>query len=135
MIVPRSRLLFWVAVIVLPFSLLTAVAPASAAQSLLLVAGFFLMVVIDAFGGLNNLAGIGLEMPAIVRMSKGREAKVELRIRNGRQQKGNLRVALAWPRAIKAAEDEMNAALPADSEWSRLSLALPFNQLTIGMRW
>ena len=71
----------------------------------------------------KSLAGIGVELPAVVRMSKDREAKVELRIRNERQQKKNLRLALAWPREIKAAEEDMDAALPADSEWSRLALA------------
>ena len=123
MIVPRSRLLFWVAAIVLPFALIAAVAPASAAVALLLIGGFFLVVMLDAVGGGKSLSGIGVELPAIVRMSKGREAKVELRIRNERQQKKNLRVALAWPREIKAAEEEIDAALPADSEWSRLALA------------
>ena len=33
MIVPRTRLLFWVAVIVLPFALLAAVAPGSATDA------------------------------------------------------------------------------------------------------
>jgi hypothetical protein len=87
MIVPRSRLLFWVAAIVLPFALIAAVAPASAAVALLLIGGFFLVAMVDAVGGGKSLAGIGVELPAIVRMSKGREAKVELRIRNERQQK------------------------------------------------
>src|ERR1017187_4408100 len=123
MIIPRSRLLFWVAAIVLPFALIAAVAPASATVALLLIGGFFLVAAIDAIGGGKSLAGIGVELPAIVRMSKGREAKVELRICNERQQKKNLRVALAWPREIKPVEEEIDAALPADSEWSRLALA------------
>ena len=123
MIVPRSRLLFWVAAIVLPFALIAAVAPASAAVALLLIGGFFLVAMVDAVGGGKSLAGIGVELPAIVRMSKGREAKVELRIRNERQQKKNLRLALAWPREIQPSEEEIDALLPADSEWSRIALA------------
>ena len=123
MIVPRSRLLFWVAAIVLPFALIAAVAPASAAVALLLIGGFVLVAMVDAVGGGKSLAGIGVELPAIVRMSKGREAKVELRIRNERQQKKNLRLALAWPREIQPSEEEIDALLPADSEWSRIALA------------
>ena len=123
MIVPRSRLLFWVAAIVLPFALIAAVAPASAAVALLLISVFVLVVAIDAFSSGKSLAGLGVELPTIVRMSTGRAAKVELRIRNERQQKKNLRVALAWPREIKPAEEEIDVALPVGSEWSLIALA------------
>ena len=123
MIVPSSRLLFWVAAIVLPFALLAAVAPASALAALLLIAIFFLVVIVDALGGLKSLHGIGVELPAVARMSKDREAKLELRIRNERQLPKILRVALAWPREIRADEEIMETALPAGSEWSRLTLA------------
>jgi len=123
MIVPCSRLLFWVAVVVLPFALLAAVAPASTPVSLLLIAAFFVVAVADAVAARESLSGVDLELPAIVRMSKGRKAKFELRIQNERQKKKNLRVALAWPREIQAEEEEIDTALPADCEWSRLSLA------------
>lgn len=122
MIVPRSRLLYWVAVIILPFALLAAVAPASATISLLLIAAFCLMIIVDAIGGKQSLGGISVELPETVRMSKDREAKIELRIFNAAQKKRTLRVALAWPREIKAADEEINAALPANSEWSRITL-------------
>jgi uncharacterized protein (DUF58 family) len=123
MIVPSSRLLFWVAVIVLPFALLSAVAPGSAAISGLFIGGLFLLAAVDAVGGRKSLAGIGVQVPPIVRMSKDREASMELRILNERRQKKSLRVALAWPRAIKPAEAEIDAALPGDSEWSRIAVA------------
>ena len=123
MIVPSSRLLFWVAAIVLPFALLAAVAPASTLAALLLIAVFFLAVIVDALGGLKSLRGIGVELPAVTRMSKDREAKLELRIRNEQQTPKILRVALAWPREIRAAEEILETALPAGSEWSRLALA------------
>jgi uncharacterized protein (DUF58 family) len=121
MIVPSSKLLLWVTVAVLPFALLAGVVPASAVVSLLLIAAFLLVVIVDAFGGLKSLAGIGLSLPDVVRMSKGREAKMELRIRNERQDKRSVRVALAWPREIQA-ELEIDAALPAETEWSRVSV-------------
>jgi len=123
MIAPRSRLLFWVAAIVLPFALLAGVAPASTVACLLLIGVFALLVIADSFGGIKNLAGIRVALPEIVRMSKGREARVELRIQNERRQKRNLRVALAWPREIQAVDAEIEAALPADSEWSQVTLA------------
>jgi uncharacterized protein (DUF58 family) len=129
MIVPSSKLLLWVTVAVLPFALLVGVVPASAVVSLLLIAAFLLVVIVDAFGGLKALTGIGLALPDVVRMSKGREAKMELRIRNEREDRRSVRVALAWPREIQAAEPEIDAALPAESEWSRVSVACtPFQR-------
>jgi uncharacterized protein (DUF58 family) len=121
MIVPRSRLLFWVAAVVLPFALLGAVSPAAAGVSLALIGGFFLLVMADAIGAMRSLTGIGIELPAIARMSKGREAKLELRIRNERQQSRTLRLALAWPRQIQSSDEHMDTLLPAQSEWSRLT--------------
>jgi len=120
MIAPSSKLLFWVAVIVLPFALLAAVVPAAAPVSLLLIAALVLLALADAVGSSKSLGGIGVELPAVARMSKDREAKLELRIRNERQTARILRLALAWPREIKPAEEIVETVLPAQSEWSRL---------------
>lgn len=121
MIVPTSRLLFWVAVIVLPFALMVALVPATMMISLLFIGVFFLISAADAAGAKTGLAGISLELPAIVRMSKDREAKLEIRIRNEKQTVKKLRFGLAWPREIKSADEEMETLLPAQSEWSKLT--------------
>ena len=122
MIVPRSRLLFWVAAIVLPFAFLAAVVPAAATVSLLFIGGLLLVVLADAIGARKNLTGIGIELPAVARMSKDREAKLELRIRNERQlRQRTLRVGLAWPREIQTPAEELDTVLPEQSEWSRLA--------------
>ena len=120
MIVPRFRLLFWVAAVVLPFALIGAVSPPAAGISLLCIGGLLVMVLADAISAGKSLAGIGLEFPAITRMSRNREAKLELRIRNESQRQRSLRVALAWPREIQTASETMDAVLPAQSEWSRM---------------
>ena len=80
-----------------------------------------MVAIADAVYARKNLAGISVELPPVTRMSKDREAKLELRIRNERQQKRLLRVGLPWPQEIKAASEELDAALPAQSEWSRLT--------------
>lgn len=120
MISPRSKLLFWVAAIILPFALLGAVVPAAMMVSFLFIGGLLLVAIGDAIGARNCLTQIGCELPAVVRMSKDREAKLELRIRNGRQLKKHLRIALAWPREIESPLAEMDTILPAQVEWSRL---------------
>lgn len=121
MIVPRSRLLFWVAAVVLPFALIGAVSPPALGISLLCIGGLLVVVLADAFGASKSLAGIGVELPAVARMSKDREAKMEVRIRNERQRQRNLRVALAWPHEIQTESETVDALLPAQSEWSRLA--------------
>ena len=123
MIVPRSRLLFWVAAIVLPFALLGAVSQAAAGWSLVFIGALFLVAIADAVAAKRNLVGIGVDLPAVARMSKNRPAKLELRIHNERHLQKYLRVALALPREIKMESEEMDALLPAESEWSRLVCA------------
>jgi uncharacterized protein (DUF58 family) len=120
MIVPSSRLLFWVAVMVLPFALLGAVVPGAGMVSVLFIAGFGLLAIGDAAGAFSSLAEISVELPPVARMSKGREAKLEVRIRNGRQQKKSLRLALGLPLEIRVEQAEMDAVLPAQTEWSRV---------------
>jgi uncharacterized protein (DUF58 family) len=121
MIVPRSRMLFWVAAILLPFAFLAAVVPAAATVSLLFISGLLLVVIADAISARKNLTGIGIELPAVARMSKDREAKLELRIRNGQLRQRTLRVGLAWPREFQTPAEELDTVLPEQNEWSRLA--------------
>src|SRR5262249_4019736 len=82
MIVPRNRLLFWVAVVVLPFALLAAVEPAAAVVAFVFIGGFAVVALADAFGAMRSLTGLSVELPPVTRLSKDREGKLELRIRN-----------------------------------------------------
>jgi len=121
MIVPRSRLLFWVAAVILPFAFLAAVTPGAAVISLLMIGGLLLAAMADALGAQKVLAGIEIELPVVARMSKGREGKLELRIRNHRQRQRTVRIGLPWPREIKADAEELDAVLTAQNEWSQLA--------------
>jgi uncharacterized protein (DUF58 family) len=121
MIVPRSRLLFWVAIVVLPFSLLGTVEPTASAVALLAIGGLVAVAVLDAAGARNGLNGVSLELRTVARMSKDREGKLEVRIRNERQKKKTVRLALALPREIESEQENARVALPADSEWSRFA--------------
>ena len=105
---------------VLPFALLGVAEPAAAVVSLGFIGGLAVVALADAVGARASLAGIGVEMAAVNRMSKDREAKMELRIRNERQKKRQLRLALPLPREIESPQEDMRIELPAASEWSRL---------------
>jgi uncharacterized protein (DUF58 family) len=121
MIVPRTRLLFWVAIVVPPFLLLGAVEPTAAVLSSVILGGFTFLTLVDAMGARRRLVGLGVEVPAVVRMSKDREAKLGVRIRNERLQPQTLRLALALPRELPSPQLEAEVALPRESEWSQLN--------------
>ena len=121
MIVPRTRLLFWTALVALPCAFIAGVSPAMAAAALTLIALLVIFAIIDALVARKNIAGISVILPNVSRMSKDRQANLLLRIRNEQQRRRLLRVGVPWPREITAATDEMDALLPAQSEWSQLS--------------
>ncbi len=121
MIVPRSRLLFWVALVVLPFSLLAAIEPGAGGVSLAAIGVLAALALVDAAGARRGLVGLGVELPSVARMSKDREAKLEVRVRNPRQEPKTIRLALALPRTIESGQEDARVELPGGSEWSRFT--------------
>jgi uncharacterized protein (DUF58 family) len=117
-LVPRARLLFWVSLIVLPFALLGGVEPAALGVSLAIIGGFFALALGDAVAARGLLSGVSVQLPGIVRMSRDREAQLELRVRNERQRPRTVRVGLALPREIESLWEDTFVALPGGSEWS-----------------
>ena len=107
MIVPQNRLLFWFALVVLPFALLAAIEPAALLLALACIAGLVLVALGDAVGAGRSLHGIGVELPPVVRLSKDREAKIELRLRNQLQKQKRLRVALALPAEVTSPQEDL----------------------------
>jgi uncharacterized protein (DUF58 family) len=119
-IVPRNRLLFWMAAIVLPFGLLGGVEPAVAGISLVLVCAFILLVIVDAVAARNSLNGLELVLPEICRMSNGRKAGLEMQIHNQLPRQRQFRMALDLPPEISTDAEEQNVVIPAETEWSKL---------------
>jgi uncharacterized protein (DUF58 family) len=120
-LVPRARLLLWVALIVLPFALLGGLEPDTLGVSLAIIGGFFALAVGDAVAARGALAGVTVQLPAIVRMSRDREALLDLRVRNERQRPQMVRIGLALPSEIDSLWEDTFVALPGGSEWSRFS--------------
>jgi uncharacterized protein (DUF58 family) len=118
-IVPRNKLLFWVAVVILPFCLVAAVVPGMLMAALGLIAVFTIVALIDAMRSLGTVAGFSVQLPAVVRMSKDRRGKIEVRIRNSKQRGRTLRLGLPFPEQIESEQTEAVVNLPAGAEWSR----------------
>jgi len=121
MIVPQNRLLLWFALLVVPFMLLGAIEPAATIVSVSCILAFLLLVAADGLMARRGLDGISVTLPEVVRLSKDRETKLELRLRNEPQKRRQLRLALALPRAMPSNQEDLQVELPEGSEWSRLS--------------
>ncbi|HEY1789300.1 MAG TPA: DUF58 domain-containing protein [Verrucomicrobiae bacterium] len=121
MIVPRAKLLFWTALVVLPCAFLAGAAASLTAWAFALMGGLLVFVMIDAIAARKTIAGISVELPSVARMSKDREASLKLRIRNEKQRERRMRIGLPWPREIQSATHELDALLPGQTEWSQLT--------------
>lgn len=121
MIVPRSRLLVWVGLIVLPFATLGGVESSAFVISAAVIGALLFVVLVDAAMAFGWLDGLAVELPEVSRLSKDRDLALEVRVRNERQTAREIRLALEFPRAIQSENEEMQVALPAGSEWSRFT--------------
>ena len=130
MIVPKSRLLFWVGLIFLPFSVLLTASLPTAMLSAGLIAAFVILAAIDGFLAFGSLDGVRVELPEVVRLSKGREGELTLRIHNDRIKNGRLRLGLAFPPGVFSPNRDMMTELP-EKGW-RSSIKWPLKALDSG---
>lgn len=121
MIVPTNRLLTVTALGVVPLSVLAAIVPATAGLVALALAALVLVVLIDAFRAPDQLAGLSVQAPPVVRLSKDREGVIELRLKNENARTRSLRLALALPASLTTTLDEQTLELPAQTPGVRLA--------------
>jgi len=121
MLVPRNRLILWIAMIVLPFAALGGTIPSALGISALFVGGLIVAVVIDALLAPARLQGIRVELPELVRLQKDQEAELDVRIHNPAKISRPLRIGFAFPQEFEIAEDVRLTLLPAGAELSRLN--------------
>ena len=120
MVAPRSRLI-WTASASLPLALLAVIAPASGPVCLALAGVLVLVAAMDGVMSGRSLDGIGIELPAVARMSKDRKTPLEVRVRNEQSVKKTVRIALGLPLEVQADVDEVDVLLPGESVWSSLT--------------
>ena len=82
MLVPRTRLLIWFALVVIPFATLGGVVPGAAAIALVLIAAFVLAVATDGLLASRSLRGISLELTPLLRATQDRPFSIGVSIRN-----------------------------------------------------
>jgi uncharacterized protein (DUF58 family) len=120
MIVPQNRLLVCAALVTFPLGLLVAARPDTSAICALIAAVFGAIVLFDAWRAPRSLSGIAVELSPLVRMSKDREGKLEVRVQNTRARMRRVRLGLDVPAEVSREPEEKDVVLPADSQWSRL---------------
>lgn len=121
MIVPRNRLLFWFALIALPFSVLAGVYPSVLFFCLGLIAVWIGVAGVDAFLSRRSLDGVSVSMPPVTRLAIERDGQMEVRLQNQSRKPRTLRLALALPPEFSMPYEELDVVLPEDSEWSKLA--------------
>ncbi|MBI5577148.1 MAG: DUF58 domain-containing protein [Deltaproteobacteria bacterium] len=121
MIVPRSRLLGFVGVCVVPVAAVAAAFPSGmlfAAAALLLC-----LPIVDAVLGRGGLKGIAVALPDVVRLSEDREGKLEMAVSQCGDKDRQLRFGVAFPTEIGMLRDELVARIPGGNVPSRLTWA------------
>ncbi len=96
-----------------------------------LTIGFLAIVMVDAAGSRKLLAGIHVTLPAVVRLSVGRESAMILSIESNADKIKQLRLGLAFPREIYSPNEDLVTKLPAETPHCRV--AWPFRALKQGL--
>lgn len=120
MISPRNRLLFWFALVALPFSVLAGVHPATLGICVVLIAALVVFAVLDGVLSRGVLDGIELDLPPVSRMGVKKDGQIELRLKNPTRCSRKLRLAWPLPGEFFASCEELDVALPEGAEWSQL---------------
>jgi uncharacterized protein (DUF58 family) len=118
MIVPRSRLLIWVGIVVVPFATVGTMVPSAVIPSIVIIGGFLILVSVDAVGARSALDGIGMEFPEVMRMTKDREGVFDVYIRNEKMKAKKVRIGMAFPREIVTERETMFLELQEGSSLS-----------------
>lgn len=124
MLVPRSKLILWVSLVVLPFAAVGATLPGAMPVSLFFIGALFIVVLFDAVSATRRLGGLRIILPELVRLQKDRPGSIEVRIQNDAMIARPLRLGFAFPREIASAEVDRHTELPAGTVLSRLEWAI-----------
>lgn len=124
MIVPRNRLILWIALIVLPFAAAGATLPGALPVSLLFIGGLIAAVIFDATVAPRGLAGIRVVLPELVRLQKDREGQIEVRVQNDSMVSRPVRLGFALPRELVSPTEDRVTTLPEGVALSRLEWAV-----------
>src|SRR5260221_1647638 len=111
MIAPRTSLVAWAAVIVLPLSILAGVLGGFRGISILGIAVFALVSLIDLLLGLGKYRQLEVSLPAVNRVTAGRAFRLDLKLNGSRSRRGAIRLAVDLPPSIKSEQAHMTVRI------------------------
>jgi len=120
MIIPRTRLIAWSALVLVPLGAVAGTSPAALAAAGLAAGLFAVLVIADAFAARGRLWGLGIDLPEVVRLQRRREGEIELLIRNEPARARAIRIGLLFPPEIVSEKDDLPVLLPQGSVASRV---------------
>ena len=120
MIVPQTRLIAWSAIVLVPFAIVAHWNSTAMAFSAVFTGLFVLVVLADAAGSRSRLAGIGVDLPDVVRLQRERPGEMEVQIHNEPQRARSLRIGFAFPLEITPERDDFAVELSSGVATSRV---------------
>ena len=120
MIVPSRRLIWLLALAGFPAVVIEAIVPQARVAALILIIAVALAAVIDALRRRRALDGLKVELPGLVRLVQGREARIAVTIHNDNRSGRRIRIGFAAPPGVEMEPDEQAIDLPAATsriEW------------------
>lgn len=121
MLVPRTRLIVWVAVVGLPCAVASGAGEWVAWAAWALAAVLGLVAVLDAGIGLGRVHSLEVRLPEVVRLAKDRPGGVPVHLGNRHLRSRRVRLGIGWPAAIQAPDDLCTELGPTGSGWARLT--------------
>lgn len=116
MIIPRTRLLVYISLLMVPAAGLAGLIPEARPLLGLTIAVFVMVVLADMLTAANALHGLDLQTPGTVRFSDGRTGEIPVRIQNRGTKTRHLRLGLALPDAFKPnAECQLFNSAPSEN--------------------
>jgi uncharacterized protein (DUF58 family) len=112
LIVPRNRLILWTGLVVVPFGALWPLLPETGVWCASAIGAFLALVLLDAISSRSASAGVSVEFSETVHLIKDREGEIELRIKNRGPKTRRARLGLAFPEAIRPAQEDLLVELP-----------------------
>lgn len=120
MLVPRTRLVVWVAVVGLPCAVASAAGEPLQWAAVGLGLALGLVALWDAGRGLRLAQTIQVQLPEVLRLAKDRPSYVPVHLRHRHRKTRPVRLGLAWPGVIQAADSLGTELAPTDAGWARL---------------
>ena len=123
-LVPTYRLMLFMGLIILPFTLMMLVVDAVIIPTIVMAVAILVVAIMDAYRSRGRLEGVSVILPEVVRISKGREGNFTLQIENEKRVVRRIRLGLAFPPEIYVPAVELRVELPEDHAVSSINWLL-----------